>query len=58
MPGRPPGRLIVQDDGDRLKVFELGTGRGGKSLPIFSFEEEEAAPSFEPAVSAMSSMGR
>jgi hypothetical protein len=32
--------LIVQDDGDRPKVFELGAGRGEKSLPIFSFEEE------------------
>jgi len=32
--------LIVQDDGDRTKVFELGAGRGEKSLPIFSFEEE------------------
>jgi len=32
--------LIVQDNGDRPKVFELGAGRGEKSLPIFSFEEE------------------
>ncbi len=32
--------LIVQDDSDRPKVFNLGVGRGEKSLPIFSFEEE------------------
>jgi hypothetical protein len=32
--------LIVHDDGDRPKVFELEAGRGEKSLPIFSFEEE------------------
>ena len=32
--------LIVQDAGDRPKVFEPGTGRGERSLPIFSFEEE------------------
>jgi len=32
--------LIVRNDGDRPKVFELGAGRGEKSLPIFSFEEE------------------
>ena len=32
--------VIVQDDGDRPKVFELGVGTGEKSLPIFSFEEE------------------
>lgn len=32
--------MIVQDDGDRPKVFELEAGRGEKSLPIFSFEEE------------------
>ena len=32
--------MIVQDDGDRQKVFELGAGSGGRSLPVFSFEEE------------------
>jgi hypothetical protein len=32
--------LIVRDDADQPMIFELGSGSGEKSLPIFSFEEE------------------
>jgi hypothetical protein len=32
--------LIVRGDADQPIIFELETGSGEKSLPVFSFEEE------------------
>jgi hypothetical protein len=32
--------LIVRNDADQQMIFELETGSGEMSLPIFSFEEE------------------